>query len=95
MNKYHVSFKDGPTRFLLVFHAILMQNLKNCFCAIFLLFFARVLSVYAVFFAFPKCLNLHLGFSLGTVGQHFGPWIQIGQTRVMIDIKASDAHSRV
>ena len=35
MNKYHVSFKDGPTRFLLVFHAILMQNLKNCFCAIF------------------------------------------------------------
>ena len=62
-----------------------------------MLFFARVLSVcvYAIFYTFAICLNLHLGFSLGTVGQHFGPWIEIGQTRVMIDIKASDAHSRV
>ena len=35
MNKYHISFKGGPTCFLLVFYAILTQNLKYYFYAIF------------------------------------------------------------
>ena len=61
-----------------------------------LCYFSRVYFLSMLFSTlFQLCLKLHLGFSLGTVGQHFGPWIEIGQTRVMIDIKASDAHSRV
>ena len=38
MNRYPTSFRAGPTRFLLVFHAILTHILKYCICAIFCLF---------------------------------------------------------
>ena len=93
MNKYHISFKGGPTRFLLVFYAILTQNLKYYFYAIFCACTFCLCLCY--FLHFCNMFEPSFGFSLGTVGQHFGPSIEIGQTRVMIDIKASDAHSRV
>ena len=38
MYRYPTSFRACPTRFLLVFHAILTHTLKYCICAIFCLF---------------------------------------------------------
>ena len=44
----YVSLKGGIAHFILMFHALLPQILKYCFCGI----FSYVLSVCAIFFAF-------------------------------------------
>jgi len=48
MNRYPVGFWAGPTRFLLVFHAISTQILKCCLCAIFRVYYLSL--PFSIFF---------------------------------------------
>ena len=53
MSEY-VSLKGGIAHFILMFHALLPQILKYCFCGI----FSYVLSVCAIYFAFFRLWSI-------------------------------------
>ena len=51
MNRHPISLRGGQMCFLRVFHAILRQIWKHCFCAI----SSRELSLCDIFYAFSNC----------------------------------------